>query len=239
MAQNLSADLEKESVADHSSLVSLLRQRADQQSDSAVYTLLLDGVEEGRTPREIALAFEDQKLTFDELNGRANKLAHWLKKHGVGPDVLVALLMERSVEMVVGLLGILKAGGAYLPLDPHYPQQRLSFMLQDAQPKIILTRQRFADHASFFEFKAMAPDADWQLLAGESGKNPETSAGADSLAYVIYTSGSTGKPKGAMNKHRAITNRLCWMQAAYATSPPKSFPCRAERRFSLSVLAFE
>jgi amino acid adenylation domain-containing protein/FkbM family methyltransferase len=191
-----------------------------------------------RTPRERAVAFEEQELTYDELNRRANKLAHWLKGQGVGPDVLVGVMIERSIEMVVGLLGILKAGGAYVPLDPHHPQERLAFMLSDAQAKIILTQQRFADRVASSGVKVISLDADWQMLSDESERNPETSAIADGLAYVIYTSGSTGKPKGAMNTHRAITNRLCWMQAAYGLDASDRVLQKTPFTFDVSVWEF-
>ncbi|HST21175.1 MAG TPA: AMP-binding protein, partial [Blastocatellia bacterium] len=218
----------------------LLSQWANTSADYGQSEILSELFEQQveRTTQEIALAFEEQKLTYGELNERANKLAHWLKRQGVGADVLVALLMERSIEMVVGLLGILKAGGAYVPLDPNYPQERLSFMLQDAQSKIVLTQQCFADHVSLLEFNAISLDADWQLFASESGQNPETSAHPDSLAYVIYTSGSTGKPKGAMNTHRAITNRLCWMQAAYKLDESDRVLQKTPFTFDVSVWEF-
>jgi amino acid adenylation domain-containing protein/FkbM family methyltransferase len=191
-----------------------------------------------RTPQDVALSFEDQELTYDELNRRANKLAHWLKREGIGPDVLVGLLMERSIEMVVGLLGILKAGGAYVPFDPHYPQERLSFMLQDAEPKVILTQQRFVGSGNFNKTKAICLDTDWLSLEKESEQNPDTSARPESLAYVIYTSGSTGKPKGAMNTHEAITNRLCWMQEAYGLNGSDKVLQKTPYTFDVSVWEF-
>jgi amino acid adenylation domain-containing protein/FkbM family methyltransferase len=168
-----------------------------------------------RTPEEIALCFEDRTLTYAELNRRANKLAHWLQAQGIGPDVLVGVLLERSIEMVVALLGILKVGAAYVPLDPAYPQKRLSFMIGDARAALILTERRFSDLAGLAETRVFCMDTDWELLAEQSEENPARSITPDNLAYVIYTSGSTGEPKGAMNTHRAISNRLCWMQATY------------------------
>jgi non-ribosomal peptide synthetase component F len=191
-----------------------------------------------RTPEAIALAFEDRELTYDELNGRANKLAHRLRGQGVGPDVLVGVLMERSIEMVVGLLGILKAGGAYVPLDPHYPQERLSYMLGDAQLETVLTQRRFADRPALSRVQAIALDTDWHMLSGESEQNLEISAIADGLAYVIYTSGSTGQPKGAMNTNGAISNRLCWMQAAYGLDESDRVLQKTPFTFDVSVWEF-
>ena len=168
-----------------------------------------------RTPEAIALSFEDRNLTYDELNRRANKLAHWLQAQGIGPDVLVGVLLERSIEMVVGLLGILKAGAAYVPLDPGYPQERLAFMINDARLPLILTERRLSDLAALAGTRVFYMDSGWGFLSHQSEENPARSVSPDNLAYVIYTSGSTGEPKGAMNTHRAISNRLCWMQAAY------------------------
>ncbi|MGA9767428.1 MAG: amino acid adenylation domain-containing protein [Blastocatellia bacterium] len=188
-----------------------------------------------RTPTEIALAFEDQVLTYDELNGRANKLARRLRRQGVVRDVLAGILMERSVEMVIGLLGILKAGGAYVPFDPHYPQERLSFMLEDAQPKTVLTEQRFADRAGLSGAHVLALDSDWHLLSDESDKNLEPAATADSLAYVIYTSGSTGRPKGVMIPHRGLVNYLNWCTNAYSVGDASGAPVHSPISFDLTI----
>jgi non-ribosomal peptide synthetase component F len=163
-----------------------------------------------RTPNAVALVFEDQRLTYDELNRRANQLAHYLSAMGVGAETLVAMCVERSVEMVVGILGILKAGGAYVPLDPAYPQERLAFMLEDTQAEFVLTQQSlagvFAEHAG----RRVLLDADWPAIAKRSEENAagaENVPGAvtaDNLAYVIYTSGSTGKPKGTLVTHHNV-----------------------------------
>jgi amino acid adenylation domain-containing protein/FkbM family methyltransferase len=191
-----------------------------------------------RTQEEIALWFEDGKLTYDELNRRANRLAHWLQAQGIGPDVLVGVVLERSVEMVVGLLGILKAGAAYVPLDPAYPQKRLSFMINDARARLILTERRFSDFAALAGTKVFCMDSDWGLLSEQSEENPARSVNPDNLAYVIYTSGSTGEPKGAMNTHRAISNRLCWMQAAYDLNVGDRVLQKTPFTFDVSVWEF-
>lgn len=159
-----------------------------------------------KTPEAIAVSFADEQLTYQELNCRANHLAHHLHKLGVQNDKLVAICMKRSPEMIVGILGILKAGGAYVPLDPAYPQERLSVMLNDAQPTVLLTQQRFLNKLSATEAQVICIDSDWQEIAKESRENPEPTATADTLAYVIYTSGSTGKPKGVMIEHRSLVN---------------------------------
>jgi non-ribosomal peptide synthetase component F len=188
--------------------------------DSCIHRLFEEQVEQ--TPDAIAIVFEDEQLTYRELNIRANKLAHHLQQLGVVPDVLVGICLERSIEMIVGLLGILKAGGAYLPLDPTYPQERLNFMLEDAQISILLTHSLLAPlfNRSFSEEgwgdrppelsivwvdkdeEAMAygtatPDAYSTATpnASQTEENLTSSVTPDNLAYVIYTSGSTGKPK--------------------------------------------
>jgi amino acid adenylation domain-containing protein len=172
-----------------------------------------------RTPESVAVMFEGEELRYGELNVRANRLARVLRRWGVGPGVRVGLCLERSPEMVVGLLGVLKAGGAYVPLDPSYPRDRLAFMLTDARVPVLLTQERLLATLRSEKESAPAPrilclDTAWREVEGESVENLSALGGVDELAYVIYTSGSTGRPKGAMNSHRAICNRLLWMQAA-------------------------
>jgi len=157
-----------------------------------------------QTPDAVAVVYEGEQLTYAELNKRANQVAHHLRKHGVGPDVLVGIMMERSVEMVVGLLGILKAGGAYAPLDPAYPQERLAFMLRDAAVPVLLTQERLRESLLEHQAQVIRLDADWEAIAGESAENLPSAATAESLAYVMYTSGSTGQPKGVAVTHRSI-----------------------------------
>jgi amino acid adenylation domain-containing protein len=164
-----------------------------------------------RTPHRVALVFEKQQLTYGELNRRANQLAHHLKKQGVGEDVLVGVFVERSLEMVVALLGIMKAGGAYIPLDPDFPEERVAFMLSDAKPQVVLTQQRLRDRLPPTE-RVVLLDADWGTIAKERSDNPREGTSPNNLAYVIYTSGSTGKPKGVQIEHRSLTNLICSMQ---------------------------
>ncbi|PHM07995.1 non-ribosomal peptide synthetase, partial [Nostoc sp. 'Peltigera malacea cyanobiont' DB3992] len=153
-----------------------------------------------------ALVFDDEQLSYKELNIRSNQLAHYLKKLGVVPDVLVGICVERSPEAIVALLGILKAGGAYLPLDPSLPQERLDFMLEDAQVSVLLTQEKLLKHFEDFSNPIICIDKDWATITQHSQENPTNCVKSDNLAYVIYTSGSTGKPKGVLLQHRGLSN---------------------------------
>jgi amino acid adenylation domain-containing protein/thioester reductase-like protein len=157
-----------------------------------------------RTPEAIALVFENQQLTYQQLNQRANQLAHYLRKLGIKPETLVGICVERSLEMIIGILGIIKAGGAYVPLDPTYPEERLNFMLQDAKVEILLTQQHLQNKV--VTQSQINLDTDWEKIAQESTDNPTNTTTADNLVYIIYTSGSTGKPKGVMIEHRGLCN---------------------------------
>ena len=161
-----------------------------------------------RTPQATAVAFQEQSLTYDELNRRANQLAHYLQALGVGPDTPVGLCLEPSLEMGVGVLGVLKAGGAYLPLDPTYPAERLAFMLEDARVPVLLTQQHLQATLPAQGARVIRLDADWPAISQEQVGNPVCTATPENLAYIIYTSGSTGKPKGTLLQHRGLCN-LC------------------------------
>ncbi|MBW4457214.1 MAG: amino acid adenylation domain-containing protein [Nostoc indistinguendum CM1-VF10] len=182
--------------------------QADYPKDKCIHQLFEAQVE--LTPDAVAVVFEDKHLTYRELNCRANKIAHHLRYLGVGPDGLVGLCLERSLEMVVGLLGILKAGGAYVPLDPAYPRERLAFMLEDAQVLVLLTQQRLLEGLSENEAQPVCLDTDWEAIALKSEENLASGVTVDNLAYAIYTSGSTGRPKGAIMSHRPLSNLLSW-----------------------------
>ena len=178
--------------------------QTDYPCDQCIHQLFEEQVD--RTPDAMAVVFEDQQLTYYQLNCRANQLADYLRSLGVKPDVLVGICVERSLDMVVGLLGILKAGGAYVPLDPEYPQERLSFMLEDAQVSVLLTQQRLIDRLPEYQVKPVCLDEVWEQIAQNDRDNPITGVKAFHLANVIYTSGSTGRPKGVMVEHKGLCN---------------------------------
>src|SRR5215216_1921096 len=142
-----------------------------------------------RTPEAVAVVFHDERVSYQELNRRANQLAHYLRRLGVGPEIQVGILLERSVEMIVGLLAILKAGGAYVPLDPQYPRERLAFMIEDARLKVLITQQGWRERCSGVDQVIEIEQESWRAEATE---NPPVMVGGGNLAYVIYTSGSTG-----------------------------------------------
>jgi amino acid adenylation domain-containing protein len=191
-----------------------------------------------RTPERVALLFERYQLSYRELNNRANQLAWHLRNLGVGPDVLVGILADRSLEMVVALLGVLKAGGAYVPIDPDYPPDRVAFMLEDAGAPVLLTQARFSGRLPRHEGKTLYLDSDWDQISREDTSNPPNATTADSLAYMIYTSGSTGRPKGAMNTHRGICNRLLWMQDQYGLTEADTILQKTPFSFDVSVWEF-
>ncbi|WLI31591.1 non-ribosomal peptide synthase/polyketide synthase [Pseudomonas rhodesiae] len=205
-------------------------------TERGIHHLIEDQVR--ATPDAPALQFGDTTLSYAQLDIRANRLAHALIEQGVGPDRLVGICAERSVEMVIGLLAILKAGGAYVPLDPEYPRERLAYMLEDSGVQLLLTQQSLLPSLPTAGIRAIALDqpADW--LEGYSSASPEVTVHALNLAYVIYTSGSTGKPKGAGNSHRALVNRLCWMQQAYGLSVRDAVLQKTPFSFDVSVWEF-
>jgi amino acid adenylation domain-containing protein len=161
-----------------------------------------------KTPDAIAVALEDQQLTYRELNNHANQLAHYLHRFGVGPDVLVGICMDRSIQMIIGLLGILKAGGAYVPLDASYPGARLGFMLKDTQASLVVSDLASRDSLPSHSDQVICLDRDWKKIAREPQVNPGNPNTADDLACVIYTSGSTGVPKGVEVRHRGVVRLL-------------------------------
>jgi amino acid adenylation domain-containing protein len=168
-----------------------------------------------RTPDAVAVVFEDEQVTYGELNRRADQLASYLRTLGVGPEVLVGICLNRSLEMIVSILGVLKAGGAYVPLDPTYPPERLALMLEDAQVPLLLTHTSLEGELPAQWSFVVCLDSDWDLMADERQASPTGEVIGDNLAYVIYTSGSTGMPKGVMIPHRALVNRTLSMIDAY------------------------
>jgi hypothetical protein len=194
----------------HQLLVEWNKTEAEYPQHQCIHQLFEAQVEQ--TPDAVAVVFENQQLTYRELNCRANQLAHYLRSLGVAPEVLVGICVERSIEMIVGLLGILKAGGAYVPIDPAYPQERLALMLTDAQLSVLLTQQRLLAQLPAHTAKVVClDDASWQIISSESSQNPVNQTTWTNLAYVIYTSGSTGTPKGVTIQHQSLVN---FIQAA-------------------------
>ena len=211
-----------------------------------------------RTPEAVAVQYEDEQLTYAQLNARTNQLAHRLRglKDEAGaalvvPDARVAICVERSLEMVVGLLGILKSGAAYVPVDPEYPQDRIAYVLQDAGAKVLLTQGHLRDGLPAEEAATSGSAGsgtvhvlllnDESTYAGELEENigrQETGQTSGDLAYVIYTSGSTGQPKGVMNEHRGVVNRLCWMQQEYRLTAEDRVLQKTAFSFDVSVWEF-
>ncbi|MFI6321740.1 amino acid adenylation domain-containing protein [Nonomuraea sp. NPDC050556] len=183
-------------------------------SDKTLHGLIEEQV--ARTPDAAALTFEGETITYAELNERANRIAHGLRRRGVGPETLVGVCAERSFELVAAILGVMKSGGAYVPLDPEYPVDRLAFLVEDAQAPVLLAQRHLTD---------LLPPTDVLLLddpsvwAGEGAKNPSMEVTSDNVAYMIYTSGSTGRPKGVSTPHSAAVNHIDDMQRRIGLGP--------------------
>ncbi len=202
-------------------------------SDKCVHDLFEKQVE--RSPEAIAVVSKDKQFTYAELNARANQLARFLKRFGVGPDSLVGLCVERTPEMIVGILGILKAGAGYVPLDPTYPSERLSFMVKDANIFVLLTQSHLLDTLPQHNGPRLSLDSDWDIIAKERKDNPGSRATPENLAYVIYTSGSTGCPKGVMIPHRGLVNYLSWCTEAYEVAKGCGAPVHSSISFDLTI----
>ncbi|MDR6451563.1 amino acid adenylation domain-containing protein [Variovorax paradoxus] len=190
-----------------------------------------------RRPDAVAVLFGDVSLSYGELNRRANQLAHRLIEEGVGPEVKVGIALERSLELVTGLLAVLKAGGAYVPLDPEYPAERIAYMVEDSKLRLVLAHSSLADRLALpAGVPALALD---KLDLGSMAQtDPVVALNGENLAYVIYTSGSTGRPKGAANRHAALHNRLAWMQAAYPIDGADTVLQKTPFSFDVSVWEF-
>ncbi len=187
-----------------------------------------------RTPDAVAVTHHGQSLRYCELNARANSLAHYLRKQGVGPDMLVGICVERSLEMLVGILGILKAGGAYVPLDPAYPKDRLAVILEDAKARILLTQERLTEILPQTA-RLIRLDSDWPVIAQEPITNPRRNVTRDNLDYVLFTSGSTGRPKGVALEHRSGLIFVHWAKQVFLPEEVKGTLLSTSICFDLSV----
>jgi amino acid adenylation domain-containing protein len=205
-------------------------------NDKCIHELIAE--QAALTPERIALVCEGLQLSYRELNRRTNQLGNHLRKLGVGPEVVVGLCLERSVEMVVALLGALKAGASYLPLDPETPLERLSLMLEESAVGVTLTERGLKERLSGYEKQTICLSEAWEKIGEESQSEPESETDAGNMAYVIYTSGSTGRPKGVMNTHAGIRNRLLWMQDQYELDENDRVLQKTTYSFDVSVWEF-
>ncbi|MCX7595463.1 MAG: amino acid adenylation domain-containing protein [Fischerella sp.] len=219
-------------------LVEFNNTKRDYVNDKCIHQLIEEQVE--RSPENVAVVFENVEtrhvasLTYRELNNKANQLAHYLQALGVGPDVLVAIYVERSWEMLVGILAILKAGGAYLPIDPMYPNQRLAYMLEDSQVSVVLTQERLVKNLPDIGVRVLCLDTLGDAIAQESDENPKAGVTPDHLAYLIYTSGSTGQPKGVQVTHQNLVHSTT-ARIGYYDQPVTGFLLTSPFAFDSSV----
>ncbi|MBR8829322.1 MAG: amino acid adenylation domain-containing protein [Gomphosphaeria aponina SAG 52.96 = DSM 107014] len=207
--------------------------QTDYPQDKCIHQLFEAQVE--RTPNAVAVVWENQQLTYQELNQRANQLAHYIKALGVKEEVLVGVCQERSPNLIVSLLAILKAGGAYVPLDPNYPRERLAFMLADAQVPVLLTQQSLLEKLPENQAHVVCLDRDWEVINQENQENPSSSVEDTNLAYVLYTSGSTGLPKGVGIEHHNTVNFINWAQGVFNSEQLAGVLASTSICFDLSV----
>ena len=217
----------------HQLLVEWNATASDYPKEKCLHQLFEEQV--ARTPEAEALVFEDQRLTYRELNARANQLAQHLQMLGVGPETTVGVCLERSVEMMVGLLGILKAGGAYVPLDPGYPAERVAFMLEDGKPLVLLTQAALLATVPETAAQVICLDRDWRTIAQQPATNPASNVSAANLAYILYTSGSTGRPKGVEIEHHSVVALLDWTRQVFTQEEIAGTLASTSICFDLSV----
>ncbi|MGE3913780.1 MAG: MupA/Atu3671 family FMN-dependent luciferase-like monooxygenase, partial [Chloroflexota bacterium] len=208
--------------------------RVSYPEDACIHRLFEAQVD--RTPDAVAVAFEDRQITYRELDARANQLARHLQGLGVGPETMVGIFMERSIELIVALYGVHKAGGAYVPLDPTYPADRLSFMVEDSGLAVLLTQRRLLNQLPAHDASVVQVDADWGTIARQGAERPVSLVTSENLAYVIYTSGSTGKPKGVMVKHQNAVNFFVGMDERLNRDPGSVWLAVTSLSFDISVL---
>jgi len=205
----------------------------DYPKDQTIVDLFQAQVE--KTPNNIAVVFEEQVLSFSELNTKANQLAHYLITLGLGAETLVGICVERSVDMVIGLLGILKAGGAYVPLDPNYPKERLQFMLENSELTVLLSQSHLLERLPLSMAKVICLDSELEQIVDYSRENPVRQSGPENLAYVIYTSGSTGVPKGTLLTHKSLSNYLNWALNEYNPTQGSGVPVQSSIAFDATI----
>lgn len=225
--------------SEHDQIISRFNSAVSPRPTGLIHELFEKEVE--RDPGALAVMFGREKLTYAQLNGRANQLARALRDRGVGPDTLVGVCLERSLELVVALLGVLKAGGAYVPVDPNYPAPRVRYILEQALPKVILTQHTLRDRLPESQAHVIELDTDWWQVGSRAEHNLDRQMVGvlpRNLAYVIYTSGSTGQPKGAMNEHLPVVNRLQWMQERYNLGNGDRILQKTPFSFDVSVWEF-
>jgi amino acid adenylation domain-containing protein len=220
-------------VERHQLLVEWNNTRLEVPQESCMHQLF--AAQAGQTPEAVAVVCGEDQLTYRELNRRANQLAHYLQRLGVGPEAPVGISMERSMDLVVGLLAILKAGAAYVPLDPAYPRERLAFMLEDARAPVLLTQQRWVEGRSALAPEIVCLDTASGAIVRESGENPVSNVTADNLAYIIYTSGSTGRPKGVAIEHHSAVTLLEWARRLFPAEQLAGVLASTSICFDLSV----
>jgi amino acid adenylation domain-containing protein/non-ribosomal peptide synthase protein (TIGR01720 family) len=191
-----------------------------------------------RNPENIAVVYKEKSLTYMELNSMGDKLASFLQGEGVGPDKLVGICMERSIEMVLAIIAIMKAGGAYVPLDPEYPEDRLNYMIEDSDPLVILSQSHIEDKLKCFKNKTVYLDTEWERIEKNSTGYVKKAVSPENWAYMIYTSGSTGRPKGAINTHTGLVNRVNWMQKELKLEEKDAVLQKTPFSFDVSVWEF-
>jgi amino acid adenylation domain-containing protein len=230
-------DLPLMSAAEEQRLIVEWNETAREYPRACVHELF--AVQAARRPEAVAVECGEERLSYGELNRRANRLAHYLRRAGVGAESLVGILMERSIEMMVAILGVLKAGGAYLPLDARYPTSRLAFMLKDAGGGVVLTQERLRGVVGVLDegVRVVCVDGEWEAIAEQEEWEPEAWAGVENLAYVIYTSGSTGRQKGVMISHGALANYLHWCVQTFKVEEGCGAPVHSSISFDLIVTA--
>jgi amino acid adenylation domain-containing protein len=210
--------------------------QAEYPQDSCLSELFEE--QAARTPEAMAVIDSNEQLTYRQLNARANKLAHWIRNQGVGPEVMVSVFLERSVQTLVSIIAILKAGGVYVPLDSSYPSAHLAFVLSDTKSPVVITEQRLLPKLPPFKGTTICLDSQQHLLTQYSEVNPNKTTVPDNAAYVMYTSGTTGRPKGVIVAQRQLLNRCAWMWRSYPFGVGEVACQRTTANFSVSIWEF-